>query len=215
MHDGVAGPGALLRTAVQIPHGGYPYGYAPFVSESLAGSLGKVAPPDLKETYSLGPMTVPAALPDDPVAKFAFSPNLWPGTESGKQFEHAMRTYYQEANLLANNLLRVFAIALDVKEDFFVEKVCVVRPTTTVVAFSLTPVHPLCALVCVRACVAVHAPYECPASEQLPRACSGAAARTTAGRRALRLRKPDHTYAAPDGGGLASRRGWSASVFAG
>ena len=62
-----------MRKQVQLPHGGYPYGYAPMASESLAGSLGEEAPADLKETFSIGPLQPPPALPEVCVAVPAFT----------------------------------------------------------------------------------------------------------------------------------------------
>ena len=56
----------------------------------------------------------------DPVAQFAFSPNRWP---SSPAFQAAMQTYFHEANACANELLRVFAMALDLAPDFFESKV--------------------------------------------------------------------------------------------
>ena len=53
-----------LREQVSLPHSTYPYGYAPMEFERLAGSLGaEDSPPDLKETFSIGPLTPPVPLP--------------------------------------------------------------------------------------------------------------------------------------------------------
>ena len=58
---GCAGEGILRET--QLPDG-YPYGFAPLQSESLAGSMGDEAPPDVKETYSIGPLIRPPHVAD-------------------------------------------------------------------------------------------------------------------------------------------------------
>ena len=42
-----------------MPYPGYPYGYAPLQGERLAASLGTETPPDLKETFSMGPIERP------------------------------------------------------------------------------------------------------------------------------------------------------------
>jgi hypothetical protein len=47
------------KQTVAMPEAGYPYGCAPFAFERLASSLGDVTPPDLKETYSVGPVDPP------------------------------------------------------------------------------------------------------------------------------------------------------------
>src|SRR4029453_12845521 len=44
------------KMAVAMPYPGYPYGYAPLQGERLAASLGDDTPPDLKETFSMGPI---------------------------------------------------------------------------------------------------------------------------------------------------------------
>ena len=42
-----------------MPEAGYPYGYCPLSLETLASSLGASSPPDLKETYAIGPVDPP------------------------------------------------------------------------------------------------------------------------------------------------------------
>ncbi|HEX9544110.1 MAG TPA: 2-oxoglutarate and iron-dependent oxygenase domain-containing protein [Pyrinomonadaceae bacterium] len=66
------------KLAVKMPYAGYPYGYAPLQAEALAGSLGEQTPPDLKESFSIGPpdrAVRDSGLPD---LDFRFAPNLWP-----------------------------------------------------------------------------------------------------------------------------------------
>ena len=61
----------------------------------------------------------------DPVAGFAFSPNLWPSTRhiTTATFRSVMEQHYTACNDLSNQLLRLFAIALDLPPDFFSSKV--------------------------------------------------------------------------------------------
>lgn len=92
-----------------------PFGYSRFGEEVL--SAGKdaenktqstfVPTPDLKEMYSLGPA--------DPAA--GFPPRQFPTTPS--DFESSFTTYYESVNGIAVEILKAFAIALDLPEDFF------------------------------------------------------------------------------------------------
>jgi isopenicillin N synthase-like dioxygenase len=66
------------KMAVAMPYPGYPYGYAPLRGERLAASLGNETPPDLKETFSMGPIETPATVPTDPAEAFVYEPTLWP-----------------------------------------------------------------------------------------------------------------------------------------
>jgi isopenicillin N synthase-like dioxygenase len=44
------------KLEVKMPYEGYPYGYAGLQAEALAKSMGEEAPPDLKESFSIGPL---------------------------------------------------------------------------------------------------------------------------------------------------------------
>ena len=57
------------KLGVAIPEGDA-YGYGPFKVERLAASLGEATPPDLKETFSVGPFQPPPADLADPAAAF-------------------------------------------------------------------------------------------------------------------------------------------------
>ncbi len=71
------------------------YGYGPYRVERLASSLGVDTPPDLKETFSIGPFeNPPGLLADDPAAAFSFSPNRWP--DALPEMEPVMRRYYDD-----------------------------------------------------------------------------------------------------------------------
>ena len=52
------------KLALSIPPGDA-YGYGPFKVERLAASLGAATPPDLKETFSVGPFMPPVAAAAD------------------------------------------------------------------------------------------------------------------------------------------------------
>jgi isopenicillin N synthase-like dioxygenase len=96
---------------------GEAYGYAPFQGERLAASLGTATPPDLKETYSTGPLEQPAATRDDPSARFVYSPNRWPA--SRPSLRAAWEPYYETMAALAERLLSLMAIGLELPPAFF------------------------------------------------------------------------------------------------
>ncbi len=66
------------KMAVAMPYRGYPYGYAPIEGERLAASLGDETPPDLKETFSMGPIDRPARATADAAEAFVYEPTPWP-----------------------------------------------------------------------------------------------------------------------------------------
>ena len=87
-------------------------GYTPFAAEQLSAGLGNISPPDLKEMIDIGPIDIP----DDPYfskpeAGDHFHPNLWPDQPFG--FRKIMETYYKEMNLLADLLMEIFSLSLN------------------------------------------------------------------------------------------------------
>lgn len=109
------------KLSVKMPYEGYPYGYAPFQAEALAKSLGEDTPPDLKETFSIGPLQVPAFRNDDPYADFRYAENQWPAEPAA--FRESWSAYYRALGDLAARIMKIFAVALDLPEDFFAAKV--------------------------------------------------------------------------------------------
>ncbi|MBT6387170.1 MAG: isopenicillin N synthase family oxygenase, partial [Alphaproteobacteria bacterium] len=105
------------RMKIALPHPGYPYGYAPLTSETLTKSLGEDSPPDLKEGFAAGPLKVPDRQLDDEEAGFVYAPNLWPENPSG--LRPAFKAYVREMDALAQRLMRLFALALDLPRGFF------------------------------------------------------------------------------------------------
>jgi isopenicillin N synthase-like dioxygenase len=77
--------------------------------------------PDLSETYTYNRLGEPGAtgLPEDVDPKLRL-PNKWPDLPG---FDPAIRTYYGAAEDLALELMRLFALALDLPEDWFDDKV--------------------------------------------------------------------------------------------
>lgn len=90
----------------------YPYGYEHSERLQLGKRGGEAADalPDLKETFSFGPSNPAAGMP----------PRRFPAEPSS--FREALEVYYSEMEKLALTLLRIFAVALDLPEDWFVNK---------------------------------------------------------------------------------------------
>ncbi|MDA3025200.1 MAG: isopenicillin N synthase family oxygenase [Actinomycetota bacterium] len=97
-------------------------GYTSPGTESLAASYGQEAPPDLKESFSIGPVDVPQdEYHSRERAGAFFADNQWP-TEIPEMRDLWSR-YYREMELLSTRLMRLFAIALGLSENFFDDKV--------------------------------------------------------------------------------------------
>ncbi len=96
---------------------GEAYGYAPYRSEALAASLGAVTPPDLKETFSAGPFDAAPTGVTDPAAAFVFSQNRWP--TSLPDMAPAFESYYRAMARLAERVLSLMAIGLEMPAGFF------------------------------------------------------------------------------------------------
>jgi isopenicillin N synthase-like dioxygenase len=105
------------KMTVAMPYPGYPYGYAPMQGERLAASLGTNTPPDLKETFSMGPIDRPAELPADPAEAFVYESTPWP--EHLPEMQPALEAYYRAMSELVARIMRLFAEALQLPGDFF------------------------------------------------------------------------------------------------
>ncbi len=105
------------KLALTIPPGDA-YGYGPFQAERLAASLGAVTPPDLKETFSVGPPNTPPIALDDPAAAFVYSPNRWP--KDLPALEPVLTAYYHELSALADRVMSLMAAGLGLSTDYFV-----------------------------------------------------------------------------------------------
>jgi isopenicillin N synthase-like dioxygenase len=109
---------------VSVEEGKYPFGYSGVGFEVLsagkaaedAGAGGSssvvAAPPDLKEMFSLGPR--------DPAA--GFPPRQFPSSPAS--FAAAYTLYYDTMAGLAHQILRAFALALELPDESFFEQFC-------------------------------------------------------------------------------------------
>ncbi len=108
------------RLAVAMPEPGYPYGYGALQAEALNRSLGGGAPPDLKETFNVGPIDPPPRPleeMDDPDERAVYAPNLWP--PALPELRPAVEAYYRSMAGLSARLMEAFAVALDLRDDAF------------------------------------------------------------------------------------------------
>jgi isopenicillin N synthase-like dioxygenase len=110
------------KLAARHPVAGTNRGYHPVGGEALAAANDAAAPPDLKEFFHIGPVDTPA----DPyhtgaLGRRHFEPNIWPRVPAG--FEQAATGYYRTMSGLIVFLMRLAALALDVDETFFDDKV--------------------------------------------------------------------------------------------
>jgi isopenicillin N synthase-like dioxygenase len=95
-------------------------GYIGLGEENLSYSVGRDTI-DLKEFFAIGPVDVP----DEPYYRAAaaypsFAPNVWPERPAGLRAIYT--EYYRAMEQLAAQLMRAFALALDLREDFFHDK---------------------------------------------------------------------------------------------
>jgi isopenicillin N synthase-like dioxygenase len=94
-------------------------GWIPQGVEANAGADGLPAPPDLKESFTFGPEEVPPAVVGTAEEEW-FGPNSWPAGSPGLQA--AATAFAEGCAALADDLLRIFALALDLDDDFFVTR---------------------------------------------------------------------------------------------
>lgn len=97
-------------------------GYSAVGEEGLSYSLEEAAPGDLKESFSIGPSSVPD---DDyhrgPAAGAHFEPNAWP--VGVPDFQAAYEEYFAAMSGLARELMCMFAVGLQLPETFFDDKI--------------------------------------------------------------------------------------------
>ncbi|HUJ82976.1 MAG TPA: 2-oxoglutarate and iron-dependent oxygenase domain-containing protein [Candidatus Acidoferrales bacterium] len=112
---------AEKKLRVKMRYDGYPYGYSPLQAEALAKSKGNETPPDLKESFNIGPLEQKPGDERDPNADFRYAKNIWPAEPAG--FQEAAVAYYGALSGLAGKIMRIFALALDLAENYFEPKI--------------------------------------------------------------------------------------------
>lgn len=81
-------------------------GYVPIKAEALAASLGQKTPGDLKESFNAGR---------------DFDANPWPAALP--ELREVWQRYFVRLNALGAEIMRMFALALDLPEQFFDDKI--------------------------------------------------------------------------------------------
>jgi isopenicillin N synthase-like dioxygenase len=110
------------KLAARHPSPGTNRGYHPVGGEALSTANDAAAPPDLKEFFHVGPVDVTSdAYYTAPAGRRHFEPNLWPAAVPG--FAEAAIAYYRTMGRLVGFLMRLAALALDMDEAFFDDKV--------------------------------------------------------------------------------------------
>ncbi|MCE2493419.1 MAG: isopenicillin N synthase family oxygenase [Alphaproteobacteria bacterium] len=97
-------------------------GYTAPFTRNLAATLGEERPPDLREIFTIGPGERFA--PDFaglPGAEDLYAPNLWP--DRPQAFKAVHLRLYEQMESLAERIMRIFAVALDLSETYFADKI--------------------------------------------------------------------------------------------
>lgn len=93
-------------------------GYHKLGTKNLAKTLGYDNPPDLREQFYIGPLEDRSAhFAQYPEAAFLYAPNIWPDAPSS--YRPVFTEYYKALEALGRDLMRLFALALDLDEDYF------------------------------------------------------------------------------------------------
>jgi len=104
------------------PAPGVSRGYNSLADQSLGNTLASGVPPDLQESFAIGPLNVGTGpYWTDAYGPVHFHANLWPHRPA--QFRTVVTDYYQAMEALAARLGCMFALALDLPEDFFDDKI--------------------------------------------------------------------------------------------
>lgn len=97
-------------------------GYGGMESEGLAYSQDEETPPDLKEVFDVGPIDVPDTdYYRSAAAGVHFADNLWP--DNPVNLKSLYIDYFRRMEVLAANMMHIFATALDLPLDFFDNKI--------------------------------------------------------------------------------------------
>ena len=99
-------------------------GYYGMATSTLSDTIGKVGDlPDLREYYTMNNPSVDRADPyyQTDAARIIFAPNIYPAGIT--DFEAAWSEYYKVMEVLATALMRLFALALGLDEDWFDDKI--------------------------------------------------------------------------------------------
>ncbi len=113
---------APQKRLVERPEDRISRGWNALGDRALAYSLGQDTPPDLQESFAMGPVSPP----DEPYytcgrARAFFAPNIWPEARPG--LRAAMERYYQLMEGLSHTVMRIFARALGQEDCCFDDRI--------------------------------------------------------------------------------------------
>ena len=130
------------KMEVGRPAPGVSRGYNSLSDQSLGNTLASGVPPDLQESFAIGPLD-PGNGPHWTAGygPIHFHPNLWPRRPA--VFRAAVTAYWQTMEALAGRLARTFALALELPEDFFADKIDRHVSTMRLNFYPAQPVAPL------------------------------------------------------------------------
>jgi isopenicillin N synthase-like dioxygenase len=109
---------AHKRSALAVRH--KHRGYTPLGDIALSYAMrdgDDPQPPDLFERYRIGPFDFAADEYHLQRAEGAYAPNVWPAQLP--EFQSCMSAYYLRMSQLSRDLMRIFALALDLDEHWF------------------------------------------------------------------------------------------------
>ncbi len=105
------------KAEAKSPVAGYPYGYSPFQYEALAASEGDTSPPDLKESFSVGPDCQGPSQTTNASEQWIRSPSIWPMQPA--EMSEIWAAHYRSLATAAEQLLNIMAAALDLDDGHF------------------------------------------------------------------------------------------------
>jgi len=97
-------------------------GFIGYGSAALGITRGVETPPDWKETFSIGPVDMDEVDPyfTAPASRNHFAANLWPQIPD---FQPVWTAYFHQMTRVSNEIMRLFARALDLDKDFFARSI--------------------------------------------------------------------------------------------
>jgi len=136
-----------VKLAMTSPAAEINRGYAALGTESLTYSLGVETPPDLFEAFNIGPEPVDETDPAIAAERHRiFAANIWPAADAPSldvdELRDAWLAYFGEVAALARRLTSIFAMALGLDVDFFVDKTDHSTDTLRVIRYERQPGSP-------------------------------------------------------------------------
>lgn len=99
-----------------------PRGFSPVGNRSLSYTREVEAPPDLQESFAVGPVAPrETGAGDNAIVRGFHAPNIWPVRPDG--FGDTVSAYVAAMGELAGTIMSIFANALGIEEDFFDDKI--------------------------------------------------------------------------------------------